>query len=166
MIQWRKIIHLIFTTYPNYPLALRLFYFWQIWEIDSGYYFCIFCAFVLFCFVQRGVSIKAQPVTLVLPDCKGKHFLMNVMDTPGICPNIVNGYFHHVRNSCFHYLNQNCNHFDVYMFRIVNFVGFCLSHFFIQEKGIITRSIIHLDNGRYTLKCKVMFNTYMYTYYT
>ncbi|XP_041479034.1 116 kDa U5 small nuclear ribonucleoprotein component-like [Lytechinus variegatus] len=32
---------------------------------------------------ERGVSIKAQPVTLVLPDCKGKHFLINVMDTPG-----------------------------------------------------------------------------------
>ncbi|XP_072179851.1 116 kDa U5 small nuclear ribonucleoprotein component-like [Diadema setosum] len=32
---------------------------------------------------ERGVSIKAQPVTLVLPDCKGKHYLMNVMDTPG-----------------------------------------------------------------------------------
>ena len=37
----------------------------------------------LFTEQERGVSIKAQPVTLVLPDCKGKHYLMNVMDTPG-----------------------------------------------------------------------------------
>ena len=39
----------------------------------------------LFTEQERGVSIKAQPVTLVLPDCKGKHYLMNVMDTPGKC---------------------------------------------------------------------------------
>lgn len=38
---------------------------------------------ILFTEQERGVSIKAQPITLVLPDCKGKHYLMNVMDTPG-----------------------------------------------------------------------------------
>ncbi|KFM66411.1 U5 small nuclear ribonucleoprotein component, partial [Stegodyphus mimosarum] len=32
---------------------------------------------------ERGVSIKATPVTFVLPDLKGKSFLMNVFDTPG-----------------------------------------------------------------------------------
>ncbi|XP_076812809.1 116 kDa U5 small nuclear ribonucleoprotein component-like [Clavelina lepadiformis] len=32
---------------------------------------------------ERGLSIKSQPVTLVLPDSKGKSFLVNVMDTPG-----------------------------------------------------------------------------------
>ncbi|XP_038044733.1 116 kDa U5 small nuclear ribonucleoprotein component-like [Patiria miniata] len=37
----------------------------------------------LFTEQERGVSIKAQPVTLVMPDSKGKHFLMNIMDTPG-----------------------------------------------------------------------------------
>ncbi|XP_071803355.1 116 kDa U5 small nuclear ribonucleoprotein component-like isoform X2 [Asterias amurensis] len=37
----------------------------------------------LFTEQERGVSIKAQPVTLVMPDSKGKHYLMNIMDTPG-----------------------------------------------------------------------------------
>lgn len=32
---------------------------------------------------ERGVSIKATPVTLVLPDLKGKSYLMNIFDTPG-----------------------------------------------------------------------------------
>ncbi|XP_015920056.1 116 kDa U5 small nuclear ribonucleoprotein component [Parasteatoda tepidariorum] len=32
---------------------------------------------------ERGVSIKATPVTFVLPDLKGKSYLMNVFDTPG-----------------------------------------------------------------------------------
>ena len=32
---------------------------------------------------ERGLSIKAQPVSLVLPDTKGKSYLLNVMDTPG-----------------------------------------------------------------------------------
>ena len=32
---------------------------------------------------QRGVSIKATPVSLVLPDCKSKSYLMNIYDTPG-----------------------------------------------------------------------------------
>lgn len=32
---------------------------------------------------QRGVSIKATPVTLVLPDVKGKSYLLNIFDTPG-----------------------------------------------------------------------------------
>ena len=33
--------------------------------------------------IQRGVSIKSQPVTLILPDVRNKSFLMNVFDTPG-----------------------------------------------------------------------------------
>lgn len=37
----------------------------------------------LFTEQERGVSIKAMPVTLVLPDCKGKSYLMNIFDTPG-----------------------------------------------------------------------------------
>lgn len=32
---------------------------------------------------ERGLSIKAQPVTLVLPDITGKSFLVNCMDSPG-----------------------------------------------------------------------------------
>jgi len=32
---------------------------------------------------ERGLSIKAQPVTLVLPDINGKSYLMNCMDSPG-----------------------------------------------------------------------------------
>ncbi|CAH0394055.1 unnamed protein product [Bemisia tabaci] len=37
----------------------------------------------LFTESERGVSIKATPVTLVLPDVKQKSFLMNLFDTPG-----------------------------------------------------------------------------------
>lgn len=37
----------------------------------------------LFTEQERGVSIKASPVTLVLPDSKNKSFLVNVFDTPG-----------------------------------------------------------------------------------
>lgn len=37
----------------------------------------------LFTEQERGVSIKSTPVTLLLPDTKGKSFLLNVMDTPG-----------------------------------------------------------------------------------
>ena len=32
---------------------------------------------------ERGVGIKGTPVTLVLPDSKGKSFLMNIIDCPG-----------------------------------------------------------------------------------
>lgn len=32
---------------------------------------------------QRGVSIKATPITLILPDIKEKSYLMNIFDTPG-----------------------------------------------------------------------------------
>ncbi|XP_039255235.2 116 kDa U5 small nuclear ribonucleoprotein component-like [Styela clava] len=32
---------------------------------------------------ERGLSIKSQPVTLVLPDTRGKNYLINVMDSPG-----------------------------------------------------------------------------------
>ncbi|EAT36536.1 AAEL011382-PA [Aedes aegypti] len=37
----------------------------------------------LFTEQERGVSIKATPITLVLPDVKSKSFLINVFDTPG-----------------------------------------------------------------------------------
>ncbi len=37
----------------------------------------------LFTEQERGVSIKAMPVTLVLQDLKQKSFLLNLMDTPG-----------------------------------------------------------------------------------
>ena len=37
----------------------------------------------LFTEQERGVSMKAQPITLVLPDTRGKSFLCNIMDTPG-----------------------------------------------------------------------------------
>lgn len=43
--------------------------------IDIDAHFSSFC--------QRGVSIKSQPVTLVLPDVRNKSYLMNVFDTPG-----------------------------------------------------------------------------------
>ncbi|XP_058806978.1 116 kDa U5 small nuclear ribonucleoprotein component [Phymastichus coffea] len=37
----------------------------------------------LFTEQQRGVSTKAVPVTLVLPDVKSKSYLLNIFDTPG-----------------------------------------------------------------------------------
>lgn len=37
----------------------------------------------LFTEQERGVGIKAMPVTLVLQDIKNKSHLMNVFDTPG-----------------------------------------------------------------------------------
>lgn len=37
----------------------------------------------LFTEQERGVSIKATPVTLLLPDIKGKSHLLNIFDTPG-----------------------------------------------------------------------------------
>lgn len=33
--------------------------------------------------VQRGVSIKASPITVLLPDTRDKSYLFNVIDTPG-----------------------------------------------------------------------------------
>ena len=32
---------------------------------------------------ERGVGIKSTPVTLILPDSKGKSYLINIFDTPG-----------------------------------------------------------------------------------
>uniref|UniRef100_H2YSS3 116 kDa U5 small nuclear ribonucleoprotein component n=1 Tax=Ciona savignyi TaxID=51511 RepID=H2YSS3_CIOSA len=32
---------------------------------------------------ERGLSIKSQPTTIILPDTKGKSFLFNIMDSPG-----------------------------------------------------------------------------------
>lgn len=37
----------------------------------------------LFTEIERGVTIKTQPVTILLPDTKGKSYLLNIMDTPG-----------------------------------------------------------------------------------
>jgi U5 small nuclear ribonucleoprotein component len=33
--------------------------------------------------MERGVSIKSTPLTILLPDTKGKSFLLNILDTPG-----------------------------------------------------------------------------------
>ena len=37
----------------------------------------------LFTEIERGVTIKAQPITILLPDTKGKSYLLNILDTPG-----------------------------------------------------------------------------------
>ncbi|KAF2974176.1 hypothetical protein EK904_012024, partial [Melospiza melodia maxima] len=37
---------------------------------------------ILFTEQERGVGIKSTPVTIVLPDTKGKSFLFNIIDTP------------------------------------------------------------------------------------
>lgn len=37
----------------------------------------------LFTEQERGVSMKSMPITVVLPDVKGKSFLCNIFDTPG-----------------------------------------------------------------------------------
>lgn len=37
----------------------------------------------LFTEIERGLSIKTQPLTILLPDSRGKSFLLNVMDSPG-----------------------------------------------------------------------------------
>ena len=49
-------------------------------EQNKAYTFTV--TFITFSF-QRGLSIKSVPVSLVLPDTKGKSFLVNVFDTPG-----------------------------------------------------------------------------------
>jgi U5 small nuclear ribonucleoprotein component len=33
--------------------------------------------------MERGVSIKSTPLTILLPDTRGKSYLLNIMDTPG-----------------------------------------------------------------------------------
>uniref|UniRef100_A0A3B4VLU9 116 kDa U5 small nuclear ribonucleoprotein component n=1 Tax=Seriola dumerili TaxID=41447 RepID=A0A3B4VLU9_SERDU len=38
---------------------------------------------ILFTEQERGVGIKCTPVTMVLPDSRGKSYLFNIMDTPG-----------------------------------------------------------------------------------
>jgi len=37
----------------------------------------------LFTEMERGVSIKSTPLTILLPDTKGKSYLLNIIDTPG-----------------------------------------------------------------------------------
>lgn len=37
----------------------------------------------LFTEIERGVSIKTQPLTILLPDTRGKSYLLNIMDSPG-----------------------------------------------------------------------------------
>ena len=34
---------------------------------------------------ERGVGIKSTPVTLILPNSKGKSYLVNLFDNPGGC---------------------------------------------------------------------------------
>ena len=38
---------------------------------------------IVYTFLQRGLSTKATPVTLVLQDVRQKSYLMNIYDTPG-----------------------------------------------------------------------------------
>ncbi|KAG7220651.1 hypothetical protein INR49_017905 [Caranx melampygus] len=38
---------------------------------------------ILFTEQERGVGIKSTPITMVLPDSRGKSYLFNIMDTPG-----------------------------------------------------------------------------------
>ena len=38
----------------------------------------------VYLFIQRGVSIKATPLSLVMSDSKEKSYLLNVFDTPGM----------------------------------------------------------------------------------
>jgi U5 small nuclear ribonucleoprotein component len=33
--------------------------------------------------MERGVSIKSTPLTVLLPDTRGKSYLLNIIDTPG-----------------------------------------------------------------------------------
>ncbi len=32
---------------------------------------------------EKALSIKSKPLTLLLPDLKEKHYVINMMDTPG-----------------------------------------------------------------------------------
>lgn len=34
--------------------------------------------------IERGLSIKSTPITLVLPDLRNKSYLVNIFDTPGM----------------------------------------------------------------------------------
>ena len=34
---------------------------------------------------ERGISLKMMPMSLVLPGSTGKHYLINLLDTPGEC---------------------------------------------------------------------------------
>ncbi len=48
--------------------------------------------------IERGLSIKATPMTLVLPDLRNKSYLLNVFDTPGkwfLIEQITWTVFHH-----------------------------------------------------------------------
>jgi hypothetical protein len=49
----------------------------------------------LFTEQERGVGIKAIPVTLVLPDVKNKSYLINVFDTPGMTMSMVFAFVYH-----------------------------------------------------------------------
>lgn len=40
---------------------------------------------ILFTERERGVGIKSTPVTLILPNSKGKSYLVNLFDNPGWC---------------------------------------------------------------------------------
>ena len=54
---------------------------------------------------ERGVSIKATPVSLVLPDSKEKSYLFNIFDAPGMFrtpfQDTISG--HHFRTPHLHY---------------------------------------------------------------
>jgi 116 kDa U5 small nuclear ribonucleoprotein component len=42
---------------------------------------------------ERGVSIKAMPVTLVMQDVRNKSYLMNVFDTPGMMKSLAVNFY-------------------------------------------------------------------------
>ena len=70
----------------NYNMHLR-----HVSSLKYTVHVCLFLLIIIFYFLpcngmlsfQRGLSIKSVPVSLVLPDTKGKSFLVNVFDTPG-----------------------------------------------------------------------------------
>ena len=74
----------------------------------------IYCNIYYFSF-QRGLSIKSVPVSLVLPDTKGKSFLVNVFDTPGkIMDSSIAIYCKtEYRIICYYYMPCVCRQYNV-----------------------------------------------------
>eukprot|EP01091_Cochliopodium_minus_P014581 TRINITY_DN4977_c0_g1_i1.p1 TRINITY_DN4977_c0_g1~~TRINITY_DN4977_c0_g1_i1.p1 ORF type:complete len:998 (+),score=338.88 TRINITY_DN4977_c0_g1_i1:24-3017(+) len=76
--------------------------------------------------IQRGLTIKSKPISLVLQNLNGKSFLLNIMDTPGhvnfsdevtaalrisdgvvLVVDVIEGVLNHTKNLIFHALSQN-----------------------------------------------------------
>ena len=53
--------------------------------------------------MERGVSIKSTPLTILLPDTKGKSYLLNIIDTPGKTEIKI---FKHKFKLIFNFLNE------------------------------------------------------------